>query len=421
MKFLLTTTAIFAAAAGAVSAQELTAQSYASSIGTSDAMIAGAERFEAATGVDVTYNAIPSSGYNDAVNAAAAAGDLPDVLMIDGPNVANYVWAGYLRPLDELVDPALLDDMTVAMKKQGTYGPDGKLYCVGPVDAGLSILGNKSYLEKAGVRMPTLAEPWTREEFEDALGKLAALDEVDSPLDMKLNYGVGEWMTYAFSPIVQSMGGDLIDRSTWTADGTINGPETVAALDMVQGWQENGWIVPGSAGDAAFYGDKTAALSWIANWGVKPGQEGLGDDLVILPMPDFGTGPKTALGSWCWTVTRDAENPEQAADLLEYLLAPETIAGMYAAGVYPSGRMSAIAEATPRYAEGGDLSVYQAQLDTIAVERPVHPAYPVISSAFSQAFDDVLNGADPQEVLDTAARKIDQDIEDNAGYPPFGG
>jgi multiple sugar transport system substrate-binding protein len=82
--------------------------------------------------------------------------------------------------------------------------------------------------------------------------------------------------------------------------------------------------------------------------------------------------------------------------------------------------VSALAQ-TPRYDAGGDLELYQRQLDTIAVERPVHPAYPVISSAFAQAFADVLAGADPQEALDAAAREIDLDIEDNAGYPPFGG
>lgn len=421
MKLMTTTAIVLALSTVSALAQDLTAQSYASSIGTSDAMAAGAKRWADATGANVTYNAIPSSGYNDAVNAAAAAGDLPDVLMIDGPNVANYVWAGYLRPLNGLVDQALLDDMTPAMKAQGTYGPDGQLYCVGPVDAGLAILGNRAYLEAAGVRIPEgIDDAWSREEFENALAALADLEAVDAPLDMKLNYGVGEWMTYAFSPIVQSFGGDLIDRETWTADGTLNGPETVAALEMVQDWSENGWIVPGASGDAAFYGDKTAALSWIANWGVRPAAEGIGDDLVILPMPNFGQGSVTALGSWCWTITRDAADPEAAADLLEALLDPSVIQGMYEAGVYPSGRVSALGS-TPRYDTGGDLALYQQQLDTIAVERPVHPAYPIISSEFSRAFDDVLNGADVQQTLDAAAEAIDRDIEDNAGYPPFGG
>lgn len=62
----------------------------------------------------------------------------------------------------------------------------------------------------------------------------------------------------------------------------------------------------------------------------------------------------------------------------------------------------------------------QEQPDTIAVERPVHPAYPVIPSALSQAFGDVLNGEGPREALDRAAREIDTDIEDNAGSPSFG-
>lgn len=84
----------------------------------------------------------------------------------------------------------------------------------------------------------------------------------------------------------------------------------------------------GSAGDAPFHGDKTASLSWIGNWGVAPGKEGLGEDVVILPMPDFGEGPVTALGSWCWTIARDAEDSEAAAPRLEARLSPETIQGM---------------------------------------------------------------------------------------------
>ena len=40
--------------------------------------------------------------------------------------------------------------------------------------------------------------------------------------------------------------------------------------------------------------------------------------------------------------------------------------------------------------------------------------------AFSDAFEAVLNGADIKSELDKAAQKIDEDISDNGGYPPFG-
>ena len=44
-----------------------------------------------------------------------------------------------------------------------------------------------------------------------------------------MNYGAGEWMTYGFSPLAQSNGGDLIDRTTWTAEGTINSAANIVA------------------------------------------------------------------------------------------------------------------------------------------------------------------------------------------------
>jgi multiple sugar transport system substrate-binding protein len=53
----------------------------------------------------------------------------------------------------------------------------------------------------------------------------------------------------------------------------------------------------------------------------------------------------------------------------------------------------------------------------VALERPVTPAYPVISSAFDEAIRNIISGADVQSELDGAVKKIDLDIEDNQGYP----
>jgi multiple sugar transport system substrate-binding protein len=55
------------------------------------------------------------------------------------------------------------------------------------------------------------------------------------------------------------------------------------------------------------------------------------------------------------------------------------------------------------------------------VVRPVHPAYPVITNAWSTAVVNILSGdVDVKAELDLAAQTIDQDIADNDGYPPFG-
>ena len=84
-------------------------------------------------------------------------------------------------------------------------------------------------------------------------------------------------------------------------------------------------------------------------------------------------------------------------------------------GAIPA-RFSAL-EQRDEYQEGGWLSVFREQLETIAIPRPQTPAYPTITSAFQEAVQNIVNGAEVQEQLDQAVEEIDQDIEDNNGYP----
>lgn len=372
--------------------------------------------------INVKLVLIPEANYTDQVRAAGLAGKLPDLLDMDGPTMANFVWNGWLRPLDEYVTPQLRSDFLPSIIAQGTYPPDGKLYALGVFDSGLAIWGNRKYLKEADVRIPTsVNDAWTLNEFEDALAKLAALPEVKWPLDLKLNYGAGEWFTYGFSPILQAFGGDLINRTTWKAGGTLDGISSVLAMTLFQHWIKEGWVVPASAGDDSFYGKKDAALAWVGHWMWDPHKKGLGNDLVLLPMPKLGAGCRavTGMGSWAWGITNNSKHPAAAWKFLAFMLQPDQILKMTAAnGAVPS-RKSAIAQ-SDLYRPGGPLSIFADQLKTIAVPRPVYPGYPTITSAFAEAVKNITAGADVYTELHKAAVKIDQDIAENDDYPPFG-
>lgn len=364
---------------------------------------------------------IPEADYTDEVRAAALADALPDVLDLDGPTLASFVWAGQIRALDDLVPDGLRNDLLPSIIDQGTYPPDGQLYAIGVFDSGLALWGNREYLEQVGVRIPDgVEDAWTLDEFNRALDKLAALDEVAWPLDLKLNYGVGEWFTYGFSPLVQSFGGDLIDRTTWRAQGTLDGIESILALTLFQHWVDQGWVVPAARDDDAFYGpNREAALAWVGHWMWEPHSEGLGDDWVLIPTPRFGSRHVTGMGSWAWSVTERSDHPEEAWAFIEFLLQPEEIVRMTDAnGAVPS-RFSAI-EISELYGPGGPLELFAQQLEVIGLERPVHPVYPVITSAFAEAVDNIIHGADVRSELERTARRVDEDIEDHGGYPPFG-
>ncbi len=367
----------------------------------------------------VFINAIqlPEGTYNDQVNSAALAGDLPCLLDFDGPNLYNYAWAGYLQPLDAYVSDSVKEDFLPSIIAQGTYG--GKLYSLGTFDSGLAIWANKAYLEAAGVRIPTsVDDAWDMDEFMAAMDAVMELDEVEYAIDFKLNYGAGEWQPYGFSPILQAFGGDLIDRSDYqSADGVLNGPESVAAMEWFQSLFEDGYANASPAGDDDFYGSKIAAMSWVGHWMYGPHTEGLGDDLVLIPMPKLGDKAVTGMGSWNWGLTSTCQTPDEAYQFLDYIITPDEILHMTNANGAVPARKSAI-EQSELYAEGGMLNIFVQQLEGgVAVERPVTPAYPVVSAAFDTAVRNIIAGGDVQEELDKAVETIDQDIADNSGYP----
>lgn len=360
--------------------------------------------------------AMSAESYADRVNDSAQFGSLPCVLEFDGPYLYNFAWPGYLQPIDQFVSTELKADFLPSIIAQGTF--NGKLYSLGQFDSGLALYGNRRYLEAAGVRIPTFDQPWDLAEFEDALEKLTALPEVEHALDMKINYGRGEFYTYGFSPILQSFGGDLIDRQTYQqASGVLDGPQSVEAMQHFQSWFQKGWASKSTTADDEFYISKKAALSWVGHWMYNPYAKSLGQDLILLPMPNFGHGPKTGMGSWSWGITSSCQDPTGAWAFIEYLLSPKEVLRMTDANGAVPARRSVFVQ-SKLYSETGSLHLFVQQLESDrAVPRPITPAYATISTAFAEAVENIINGADVQTELTRAAEKIDQDIKNHQGYP----
>jgi multiple sugar transport system substrate-binding protein len=362
--------------------------------------------------VDMTI--VPEGTYADAIRVAGTTGDLPCLLLLDGPLVPHFAWLGYLRPLDRFVSKELKADFLPSMIAQGTYRE--RLYALGAYDSGLAIFGNRRHLRAARVRMATVERPWTLGEFEGALERLSTVPGVEYALDMKVNYGRGEFYTFAFSPILQSMGGDLIDRRTYqSAKGVLDGPQSVAAMKRLQSWFQKGWVNPRPADDDDFTSGR-AALSWVGHWAYARYAGALGKDLVLLPMPDLGRGPKTGLGAWTFSVCSSCRDPAGAWALLRYILRRDKILRWTALHSGVPARKSALAQ-SPLYAPGGALNIYVQQAQRgWPVPRPITPAYAAITAAFAEAVDDIIKGGDVQTELTNAADKIDQDIRTHLGY-----
>ena len=358
----------------------------------------------------VKLQSFPQASYNDAVTAAASAKKLPCILDVDGPIMPSWAWAGYLAPLD-LPDELFADQLESTL---GTFNDE--LYSFGHYDVALNLVARKSALDDNGIRIPDMDQPWTREEFDDALAKITDAGGYDYALDLG-TAGTGEWIPYAYSPMLQSFGGDLIDRETYTsAEGVLNGPEALEFAEWFTGVIDAGYAAKTSGEDATadFVNEKTAIM-YSGSWAADAVTEKFGDDVVFLPPPDFGEGPKIGGASWQWGMSGDCAAPEGALAYLEHSADPKYFT-LFAEtlGLIPA--TPAAAEAVVNFAPDGKYRIFFDMSEAYAVLRPVTPAYPFISTTFQKAMQDIVAGGDPQEILDKAVSDIDNDIKANGNY-----
>lgn len=369
--------------------------------------------------VQVRLTEIPAASYPGAVMAAAASGDLPDILDFAGPYLYNYAYYGMLASLDSCVPRGLRADLLPSIRQQGSY--TGQLYGIGTGDTGLGLFVRPSALRKIGARLPSgVADAWTASEFTRILRQLSQAG-YRQPLDLQMNQagpgGRREWFSYGFAPVIWSAGGDLINRSGYrTAQGVLNSPASVRALSRVQSWFRAGLVNPNRDGTAFARG--RAAISWGGNWMYGGYHQAFGDDLKVVPLPRFGTRPSSGLGSWQWGITSNAVDGDAAWRFLAYLLEARQVLRLARAnGAIPATR-AAISQA-PAFAAGGPEHLYVQQLeDGIARARPQTPAYPAITAAFSAAFLDITRGGSVRRALDTAVGQIDRNLAAHRYYQP---
>ncbi len=356
----------------------------------------------------------PQGAYNDSVTAAAASGKLPDIIDVDGPVMPGWVWAGYMAPLT--VDPAAYSKFLPGAV--GTY--NGKVYSVGLWDAAVAMTARKSVLEANGIRIPTVDTPWTAEEFDAALVKLQASGKFEFPLDLGMAWK-GEWYPYAFGPFIQSFGGDLVNRDGYkTADGALNGE---AAVKFGKYWQSlfARKLAPGTSQDGAdrdtgFVNGKYA-ISWNGNWAALNAVKAFGNDVLFLPAPDFGKGPKIGAASWQFGVAASSKNQEGANKFITFALQDKYLTAFSdGIGLIPPTPESAAASIN--YKAGGPMEVFFGLSAKQAMLRPVYPGYAVAAKVYEKALSDLANGAEVEATLDAAADEITKDIEKNGGYAP---
>lgn len=348
------------------------------------------------------------------MQVSGIAGDMPDVLVADYLLLPNYVEAEMIAPIDQYLPADIKDDLLPSIVDEATY--NGNMYAVAQFDGGLAMWANKAMLEAAGVTdIPTsYKDAWTKEEFEDVLAKLKA-NGVEYPLYVRQNNP--STMYYTFLPVIKSFGGDYANRDTLLTEGALNSEGTKAALEYLKGLVDQGYINATCDYDDAFETRQESAIALLGHWKYTTYAAGIGEEnMVCVPIPDFGGGVYTCSGSTVWAMTTGAEengNGAAAWAVMEQVVQPDYIKKVVEVNAAIPARKSVL-DASPDYQEGGKFYLYREQLEGgISYLRPFTSAHMTIYDQMKAVYGDLFAGADPSASLDAAAAAIDEIIVEN--------
>ena len=240
-----------------------------------------------------------------------------DIAQADIAIFNTIAQTGALADLSELIDPAVLEDISPAALSVGNIG--GKQVGLPWSMAAITMVYNPEILKEAGWNEP----PKTMEEFEACLADVKALggDIVPYGVSTKDATCAGDFM-----PWLWTFGGTIYNE-----DGSVNLGET--AVECVKWYQDmlaKGYIAMDiGRGDArqlfaqgkmAFYDDAVLAKGQAVANGVAP--EDVVNVCSAMPRPVFNEGdePQSTMWGHLLMIFEKSEHKEEAADFAEYLL-----------------------------------------------------------------------------------------------------
>lgn len=349
-------------------------------------------------------------GYSDKINASVMSGDLPDVLTVDGPNIAAYASNGIIRPLAELTEDERKEYLN-SILEQGTY--DDKLYALGAMESSVGLYYNKDILKEAGVEVPDADHPWTRSEFLEVLEKVKPVVEEKNGYTLDMTFPVGESTIYYYAPFFWSNGGELVDDSGLQVEGVFNSSENVETIEYFKILLDKGYMSKVPI-DSLFESGR-AAFKFDGAWEVNTIYNSYPDvDLGVAPYivgDDWDGERYTPTGSWAYAASTKTGNIEGATELVKWMSGVESGIMLWEeAKCFPS-TYEAFASIDVFQTDDNYNALYN-QLSSYGHPRPKTPVYPQVSTCFQQVLENcVLSGAKPQTELDKSIERINAKLK----------
>jgi len=287
----------------------LTLLDYYSDEPTNSLVQALVDKCGTAIGTKINRTAVPGPSLIQKVLQQASSKTLPDVLMLDNPDIQQIAATGALAPLGDY--GIKTDGYAEGPVSAATY--KGKLYGLQPAANTIGIFYNKDVLTKAGVTPPT---SW--DELKSTAKKLTIGDQYGFAFNATADFE-GAWQ---FLPPMWTNGGD---------ETKLKDPQVAEALalwkDLVDSGVSSKSVVTWGQGDVndQFIAGK-AAMMLNGPWNIPAIDKAkVNFGVVSFPVNKAGQTSTAPLGGEAWTVpqTGNKAKMSKAAEFVKCMNSDE--------------------------------------------------------------------------------------------------
>lgn len=340
-------------------------------------------------GMTIKRQAVPRDQLVPKLLRGASQRQLPDLALIDNPDLQQIAATGALAPLADAGFST--KGFYPSIVSAGRY--QNKTYGIAPGVNGLALFYDKDMFDKAGVKPPS-----TWDELKKAAGKLTH----GSTKGLGFSAVGNEEGTWTFEPFLWSNGGSLTK---------LNSPQVTRALtlwsDLVDQGSVSKSVVNWSQADVAdqFVAGHLAMMvngSWQLP--VLDKKKDLDYGVVPLPVPHRGAASRTPLGGEVWAVARNGgQRQKNAVKVLNCMMSDANTLKWAKANAYVPSKRSAAARLARD--EPGMKPFVDAVATAKSRTAKLGVKYPKVSTALSDAIQAVLAGStEPRQALDRAQK-----------------
>lgn len=358
--------------------------------------------------VQVVYNGVPFDQLITKTLAGVAAGNAPDVVVIDIRTSTQRAARNQNTDLSQFGADKLASNFFPQLWATGTY--KGKQYALPFVTDTRVLYYNKAAMKEVGLDPNKPPKTW-----DDLWNYAAKLDKKDGNRWTRIGF-FPDFGDFGFEGWVNNAGGFLFDKSGETP--TINGPVAVRVMDWYKKWDDKYGPANVAAFKASFGGGAqdefmSGKVPLVVRNGnyittLKTNAPNLDYGFTTVPTPDGKTGVGTTWGGgFNIEVPRGSKHPKEAYAFAKFLATEGAKIWVAEQNDLPAYKAAQTANKNPLFLK----LVSMLPLNYLA-PSPVYA--PNFQTAVQKAVDDVmLRGRDPKAALDEAQAAVQKMVEDN--------